>query len=84
MSAATAAVVDTDVAVSLITVAEIEYGMEAKNWGVSRRDLMRRFRDALRHSCRTWKPLASGHGSKRTARRRAVQSRSRQREHWGD
>src|SRR5450432_2567721 len=30
-------------AVSLITVAEIEYGMEAKNWGASRRDLMRRF-----------------------------------------
>jgi predicted nucleic acid-binding protein len=31
------------VAVSLITLAEIEYGMEAKNWGASRRDLMRRF-----------------------------------------
>lgn len=30
-------------AVSLITVAEIEYGMEAKNWGANRRDLMRRF-----------------------------------------
>jgi predicted nucleic acid-binding protein len=30
-------------AVSLITMAEIEYGMEAKNWGASRRDLMRRF-----------------------------------------
>jgi predicted nucleic acid-binding protein len=30
-------------AVSLITVAEIEYGMEAKNWGASRTDLMRRF-----------------------------------------
>jgi predicted nucleic acid-binding protein len=30
-------------AVSLITLAEIEYGMEAKNWGTSRRDLMRRF-----------------------------------------
>jgi len=29
--------------VSLFTVAEIEYGMEAKNWGASRRDLMRRF-----------------------------------------
>lgn len=28
---------------SLITLAEIEYGMEAKNWGASRRDLMRRF-----------------------------------------
>jgi predicted nucleic acid-binding protein len=30
-------------AVSLITMAEIEYGMEAKNWGASRRDLIRRF-----------------------------------------
>jgi predicted nucleic acid-binding protein len=30
-------------AVSLIALAEIEYGMEAKNWGASRRDLMRRF-----------------------------------------
>jgi len=30
-------------AVSLITIAEIEYGMEVKNWGVSRRDLMHRF-----------------------------------------
>jgi predicted nucleic acid-binding protein len=30
-------------AVSLITLAEIEYGMEAKNWGAPRRDLMHRF-----------------------------------------
>ena len=30
-------------AISLITLAEIEYGMEAKNWGAARRDLMRRF-----------------------------------------
>ena len=30
-------------AVSLITLAEIEYGMEAKDWGAGRRDLMRRF-----------------------------------------
>ena len=30
-------------AVSLITLAEIEYGMEVKNWGTNRRDLMRRF-----------------------------------------
>ncbi|SPE34281.1 conserved hypothetical protein [Candidatus Sulfopaludibacter sp. SbA6] len=30
-------------AVSLVTLAEIEYGMEAKNWGAARRDLMRRF-----------------------------------------
>ena len=34
---------DRSLAVSLITLAEIEYGMEAKNWGASRRDLMRRF-----------------------------------------
>jgi predicted nucleic acid-binding protein len=30
-------------AVSLISLAEIEFGMEAKNWGSVRRDLMRRF-----------------------------------------
>jgi predicted nucleic acid-binding protein len=30
-------------AVSLTTLAEIEYGMEAKNWSASRRGLMRRF-----------------------------------------
>ena len=30
-------------AVSPITLAEIEYGMEAKDWGAARRDLMRRF-----------------------------------------
>jgi predicted nucleic acid-binding protein len=30
-------------AISLTTLAEIEYGMEAKNWGSNRRDLMRRF-----------------------------------------
>jgi tRNA(fMet)-specific endonuclease VapC len=30
-------------AVSLITIAEIEYGMEVKNWGANRRELMRRF-----------------------------------------
>ncbi len=32
-------------AASLITFAEIEYGMEAKNWGANRRALMRRFLD---------------------------------------
>src|SRR5207244_12626028 len=30
-------------AVSLISLAEIEYGMEAKNWGGSRRELMHTF-----------------------------------------
>ena len=34
---------DRALAVSLITLAEIEYGMEAKNWGATRRELMRRF-----------------------------------------
>jgi predicted nucleic acid-binding protein len=29
--------------VSLFTLAEIEYGMEAKNWGAIRRNVMRRF-----------------------------------------
>ena len=29
--------------VSLITLAEIEYGMEAKNWGTRRQELMGRF-----------------------------------------
>ena len=43
-------------AVSLITLAEIEYGMEAKNWGASRRNLMRRF---LARS-RVWARIKSG------------------------
>lgn len=30
-------------AMSLISLAEIEYGMEVKSWGSARRDLMRRF-----------------------------------------
>jgi predicted nucleic acid-binding protein len=30
-------------AISLTTLAEIEYGMEAKNWGAARRELMRQF-----------------------------------------
>ncbi len=30
-------------AVSVVTLAEIEYGMEIKNWGAARRELMRRF-----------------------------------------
>ena len=38
-----ALLVGRSLAVSLITLAEIEYGMDAKNWGASRRDLMRRF-----------------------------------------
>ena len=31
-------------AVSVISVAEIRYGMEVKNWGTARLDLMHRFR----------------------------------------
>ena len=31
------------VTVSLITLAEIEYGMTVKNWGATRRELMQRF-----------------------------------------
>jgi predicted nucleic acid-binding protein len=34
--------------VSLITLAEIEYGMEAKNWGTRQRDLMGRFRSRFK------------------------------------
>jgi len=37
-------------AVSLITLAEIEYGMEVKNWGANRRDLMHRFLRVWRRS----------------------------------
>src|SRR5579863_4674907 len=32
-------------AISLVTVAEVEYGMEVKSWGENRRALMRRFLD---------------------------------------
>jgi predicted nucleic acid-binding protein len=38
-----AILVGRPLAVSLITLAEIEYGMEVKNWGGNRRHLMRRF-----------------------------------------
>jgi predicted nucleic acid-binding protein len=38
-----AILVGRPLAVSLITIAEINYGMEVKNWGANRRDLMRRF-----------------------------------------
>ena len=39
----TAILAGRSLVVSLITVAEIEYGMEAKNWGTRRRELMNRF-----------------------------------------
>ena len=35
------------VAISLVTIAEVEYGMELKNWGTGRRDLMRRFLESI-------------------------------------
>jgi predicted nucleic acid-binding protein len=60
-------------AVSLITLAEIEYGMEVKNWGANRRDLMHRFLARLT----TLLPdadtaRACGRGSKAALRRRAA------------
>ncbi len=53
-------------AVSLITLAEIEYGMAAKNWGATRRDLMRRFLARFTllapdtETARTWARIKSG------------------------
>lgn len=38
-----ALLVNRPLVISLISLAEIEYGMEAKNWGSRRKDLMRRF-----------------------------------------
>jgi predicted nucleic acid-binding protein len=53
-------------AVSLFTLAEIEYGMEAKNWGATRRDLMRRFLTRFTtllpdtETARVWARIKSG------------------------
>src|SRR5271157_6225479 len=53
-------------AVSLVTLAEIEYGMEAKNWGAARRDLMRRFLTRFTlllpdaETARAWARIKSG------------------------
>jgi predicted nucleic acid-binding protein len=53
-------------AVSLITLAEIEYGMEVKNWGTNRRDLMRRFLGRFtpllpdEETARLWARIKSG------------------------
>ena len=53
-------------AVSLLTLAEIEYGMEAKNWGASRRDLMHRFLSRFAallpdtETARVWARVKSG------------------------
>ena len=63
-------------AVSLFTLAEIEYGMEAKSWGVNRRDLMHRFLARFTtllpdaETARLWR------GSKVAVRRRGDRSRS--------
>jgi predicted nucleic acid-binding protein len=52
--------------VSLITVAEIQYGMEAKNWGTSRRELMYRFLTRFTtllpdaETARAWARIKSG------------------------
>jgi predicted nucleic acid-binding protein len=61
-----AILVGRPLAVSLITLAEIEYGMEAKNWGATRRDLMRRFLARFTpllpdtETARTWARIKSG------------------------
>lgn len=53
-------------AVSPITLAEIEYGMEAKNWGASRRDPMRCFLACFAvlspdtETARVWARIKSG------------------------
>jgi predicted nucleic acid-binding protein len=60
-------------AVSLITLAEIEYGMEAKNWGSSRRDLTAAFSHASRRSYPIPKLPARGRGSSAVARGKASQ-----------
>jgi|SRR5580700_1755630 predicted nucleic acid-binding protein len=52
--------------VSLVTVAEVEYGMEAKGWGAGRRDLMRRFLSRFTtllpddETARIWARIKSG------------------------
>jgi len=64
-------------AVSRITIAEIEYGMEVKNRGANRRDLMRRFLDRFTPLLPDAETAVSGRGSKAAARRRAGRS-----SHW--
>jgi hypothetical protein len=61
-------------AVSLITLAEIEYGMEAKNWAPAGAISFAAFSHALRCCYRTPKPPARGRGSSAVVRRRANQS----------
>ena len=65
-SAYQAILVGRPLALSLTTLAEIECGMEAKNWGAARRDLMRRLlmRFTLllpdAETARTWARIKSG------------------------
>jgi predicted nucleic acid-binding protein len=53
-------------AVWLITLAEVEYGMEARTWGTGRRDLMRRFLCRFTYllpdteTARVWARIKSG------------------------
>ena len=53
-------------AVSLISLAEIEYGMEVKAWGTTRRDLMHRFLTRFTtllpdsETARVWARIKSG------------------------
>jgi len=60
--------------VSLITLAEIEYGMEAKNWGARRRELMGRFLSRFKpllpdiDTANQWAPIKSGCEKKGSAR----------------
>jgi predicted nucleic acid-binding protein len=58
-------------AVSLVTLAEIEYGMEMKNWGAGRRDLMRHFLARLTPLFATPRLPSFGRGSKAAVRGRS-------------
>lgn len=56
--------------VSVVTLAEIEYGMEAKDWGTSRRELMRRFLSRFtplspdENTAKLWAGIKSGREKK--------------------
>src|ERR1700685_3604988 len=62
--------------VSLVTLAEIEYGMEVKNWGTRRRDLMRRFLSRFKPLLPDIDTAKGGLGSRAHARKRAGQYHS--------
>jgi predicted nucleic acid-binding protein len=69
--------VGRSLAVSLITLAEIEYGMQVKNWGASRRDLMRRFLARFTVLLPDTEQPACGRGPRVAASRRAGRLHSR-------